>query len=182
VEPDGLALLSASPPRSSRRFRIVAPDWLPAFINAVRAFLTIGAVTIFWIVTQWLSGTLAIVFATAAVSLLAPRAEQAYSSTLNFIVGVSIAAVGALVVLLAVLPNTEGFVEFVLGEVSSVARGITAPKCTAQPAGSCYGKYPIFTWVRLAQGVPIRIRVTRIPDAIRLVAGMTATVEIDPQH
>jgi multidrug resistance efflux pump len=38
---------------------------------------------------------------------------------------------------------------------------------------------PIFTWVRLAQRVPVRIRIDQTPDGVRLVAGMTATVQID---
>jgi multidrug resistance efflux pump len=40
---------------------------------------------------------------------------------------------------------------------------------------------PIFTWVRLAQRVPVRIKIDRIPDGVRLVAGMTATVEVAPR-
>jgi len=40
---------------------------------------------------------------------------------------------------------------------------------------------PIFTWVRLAQRVPVRIRIDQVPSGIRLVAGMTATVQVDPQ-
>jgi multidrug resistance efflux pump len=40
---------------------------------------------------------------------------------------------------------------------------------------------PIFTWVRLAQRVPVRIHIDQVPDSVRLVAGMTATVQIDPQ-
>jgi hypothetical protein len=39
---------------------------------------------------------------------------------------------------------------------------------------------PIFTWVRLAQRVPVRIHVDHVPDGVRLVAGMTASVQIDP--
>jgi multidrug resistance efflux pump len=38
---------------------------------------------------------------------------------------------------------------------------------------------PIFTWVRLAQRVPVTIRINQIPDGVRLVAGMTATVQVD---
>jgi hypothetical protein len=30
---------------------------------------------------------------------------------------------------------------------------------------------PIFTWVRLAQRVPVRIKIDRIPDGVRLVEG-----------
>jgi multidrug resistance efflux pump len=40
---------------------------------------------------------------------------------------------------------------------------------------------PIFTWVRLAQRVPVQIHIDQVPDGVRLVAGMTATVQIDPQ-
>jgi multidrug resistance efflux pump len=40
---------------------------------------------------------------------------------------------------------------------------------------------PIFTWVRLAQRIPVRIRIDHVPDGVRLVAGMTATVQVDPQ-
>lgn len=37
---------------------------------------------------------------------------------------------------------------------------------------------PVYTWVRLAQRVPVRIRITHVPDGVPLVSGMTATVTI----
>jgi multidrug resistance efflux pump len=40
---------------------------------------------------------------------------------------------------------------------------------------------PIFTWVRLAQRVPVRIHIDQVPEGVRLAAGMTATVQIDPR-
>jgi multidrug resistance efflux pump len=40
---------------------------------------------------------------------------------------------------------------------------------------------PIYTWVRLAQRVPVRIHIDRVPDGVSLVAGQTATVEIEPR-
>ncbi|MEJ0047885.1 MAG: hypothetical protein WDN04_18505 [Rhodospirillales bacterium] len=40
---------------------------------------------------------------------------------------------------------------------------------------------PIFTWVRLAQRIPVRIAIDRVPNGVRLVAGMTATVQVDPK-
>jgi len=40
---------------------------------------------------------------------------------------------------------------------------------------------PIFTWVRLAQRIRVRIEIDPLPDGVVLVAGMTATVEIDPR-
>jgi multidrug resistance efflux pump len=39
---------------------------------------------------------------------------------------------------------------------------------------------PIFTWVRLAQRVPVRIDLDHVPDGVRLVAGQTANVQIVP--
>ena len=38
---------------------------------------------------------------------------------------------------------------------------------------------PIFTWVRLAQRIPVRIHIDEVPPGIILSAGMTATVEIE---
>jgi multidrug resistance efflux pump len=37
---------------------------------------------------------------------------------------------------------------------------------------------PIFTWVRLAQRIPVRIHIDEVPAGVVLSAGMTATVEI----
>lgn len=36
-----------------------------------------------------------------------------------------------------------------------------------------------FTWVRLAQRIPVRVRLTHVPQGVRLIAGRTATVTID---
>ncbi|AMK17240.1 MULTISPECIES: efflux RND transporter periplasmic adaptor subunit [Sphingobium] len=38
---------------------------------------------------------------------------------------------------------------------------------------------PTFSWVRLAQRVPVRIEIDRVPKGVRLVAGRTATVTLD---
>jgi RND family efflux transporter MFP subunit len=39
---------------------------------------------------------------------------------------------------------------------------------------------PTFSWVRLAQRIPVRVRIERLPTGTRLIAGRTATVEIVP--
>ncbi|MEN2978703.1 hypothetical protein P7L78_25895 [Tistrella bauzanensis] len=39
---------------------------------------------------------------------------------------------------------------------------------------------PTFSWVRLAQRIPVRIRIDPIPAGIKLISGSTATVEIIP--
>jgi multidrug resistance efflux pump len=38
---------------------------------------------------------------------------------------------------------------------------------------------PIFTWVRLAQRVPVHIKIDKVPDDVQLVAGTIATVQIE---
>ncbi|WP_440984077.1 HlyD family secretion protein, partial [Shinella sumterensis] len=35
-----------------------------------------------------------------------------------------------------------------------------------------------FSWVRLAQRIPVRIQIDQVPPGVELAAGMTATVEI----
>jgi multidrug resistance efflux pump len=53
----------------------------------------------------------------------------------------------------------------------------------AQPNGQGLANVnPIFTWVRLAQRIPVRIHLDEVPEGVVLAAGMTATVQIDPQH
>ena len=63
------------------------------------------------------------------------------------------------------------------GVVESVTRGISS----AQAAPGTQGLPdvdPVYTWVRLAQRIPIRIRITHVPAGVPLVAGMTCTVTI----
>jgi RND family efflux transporter MFP subunit len=40
---------------------------------------------------------------------------------------------------------------------------------------------PTFSWVRLAQRVPVRVVIDRLPPGVQLIAGRTATVEIRPR-
>jgi multidrug resistance efflux pump len=73
-----------------------------------------------------------------------------------------------------------GYSQLVHGHVGGVARGINIPNAQPDSAGLALVN-PIFTWVRLAQRVPVRIHINQVPDGVRLVAGMTATVQVDPQ-
>jgi multidrug resistance efflux pump len=68
--------------------------------------------------------------------------------------------------------------QVIRGHVQGVARGIEV--ANAQPDQSGLANVnPIFTWVRLAQRVPVRIHIDQVPDGVRLVAGLTATVQIE---
>src|SRR5712672_1935823 len=73
-----------------------------------------------------------------------------------------------------------GYSRLVRGHVGGVARGINIPNAQPDQAGLA-SVNPIFTWVRLAQRVPVRIAIDQVPNGVRLVAGLTATVQIDPQ-
>jgi multidrug resistance efflux pump len=72
-----------------------------------------------------------------------------------------------------------GYRQLVRGHVGGVARGINVPNAQPDPAGLA-SVNPIFTWVRLAQRVPVRIQIDQVPSSVRLVAGMTATVHVNP--
>jgi uncharacterized membrane protein YccC len=111
---DGLALLVDAPVPRRGGFRLRVPDWLPALVNAGRAFVTIGAVELFWIVTAWPNGAGAIEFAAIVVILLSPRADQAYAAAVSFIAGIGLATAFAAIITFAVLPNTETFAAFSL--------------------------------------------------------------------
>jgi len=70
-----------------------------------------------------------------------------------------------------------GHSEILRGHVDSIARAINV--ANAQPATQGVANVnPIFTWVRLAQRIPVRIHIDEMPPGVILSAGMTATVEI----
>ncbi len=64
------------------------------------------------------------------------------------------------------------------GHVESIAAGIEDRERTVG-AGLLANINPTFSWVRLAQRIPVRIRLDPAPDGVNLVAGMTATVYIN---
>jgi uncharacterized membrane protein YccC len=112
---NGLALLVDDPARSvprRRGLRLRVPDWLPSLVNAGRAFVTIVAVELLWIVTEWPNGASAITFAAIGVILFSPRADQAYATAMSFMVGTGLTVAFAAIVKFAVLPGLETFAGF----------------------------------------------------------------------
>jgi RND family efflux transporter MFP subunit len=65
----------------------------------------------------------------------------------------------------------------IAGHVAGVARGIQVANAGSDSSGLA-SVNPIFTWVRLAQRIPVRIAIDAIPPGLRLVAGQTASVDI----
>ncbi len=73
-----------------------------------------------------------------------------------------------------------GYPQTLRGHVDSIASAINV--ANAQPNGQGVATVnPIFTWVRLAQRIPVRIHIDSMPPGVVLAAGMTATVQIDPR-
>jgi len=63
------------------------------------------------------------------------------------------------------------------GHVEGVAAAIADADRSANPT-LLADVNPTFTWVRLAQRVPVRIKLDHVPAGTELVAGMTCTVDI----
>jgi uncharacterized membrane protein YccC len=78
--------------------------------------VVIGAVMLFWVISQWPSGASAMVFTAIGVILLPTRIGSGSSSTagLYFVVGTALATVFAAIIAFAVLPKLDTFFEFCL--------------------------------------------------------------------
>ncbi len=63
------------------------------------------------------------------------------------------------------------------GHIDSIATGIEDRERTAG-TGLLANINPTFSWVRLAQRVPVRINLDNVPGNVHLIAGLTATVEV----
>jgi RND family efflux transporter MFP subunit len=73
-----------------------------------------------------------------------------------------------------------GQAEKLTGHVESIATGIEDRERTS---GSLLANItPTFSWVRLAQRVPVRIALDKVPDGTKLIAGLTATVEVSERQ
>ncbi|MDK2857812.1 MAG: hypothetical protein PWQ89_931 [Verrucomicrobiota bacterium] len=62
------------------------------------------------------------------------------------------------------------------GHVESIAFGIHDRE--RDPTGVLINVTPTFSWVRLAQRVPVRIHIDSVPDSVRLISGRTVNVKI----
>jgi multidrug resistance efflux pump len=73
-----------------------------------------------------------------------------------------------------------GFDPLITGHVESIGRGIDDSNDETGGLG-LPDVNPTFSWVRLAQRVPVRIQLDKIPEGIELVAGLSASVSIQPE-
>jgi RND family efflux transporter MFP subunit len=72
-----------------------------------------------------------------------------------------------------------GYQSIVRGHVASISRGIDVANAQPNQQGLATVN-PIFTWVRLAQRIPVRVHIDEVPSDVRLAAGLTATVRVGP--
>jgi multidrug resistance efflux pump len=66
----------------------------------------------------------------------------------------------------------------VVGHVESIGRGI-ADTDAAPDAHGLPQVNPVFTWVRLAQRIPVRMHIDRVPPDVHLASGETCTIYVD---
>ena len=67
----------------------------------------------------------------------------------------------------------------VAGHVESISWAIADTNSDADANGLA-NVSPIFTWVRLAQRIPVRIHIDQVPDNVRIAAGQTCTIVLGP--
>src|SRR5271168_4757767 len=70
-----------------------------------------------------------------------------------------------------------GYALPIVGHVTTVTRGISVSDAAAGAQG-LPNVDPVYTWVRLAQRVPVRIAIDHVPAGVPLVSGTTATITI----
>ncbi len=63
------------------------------------------------------------------------------------------------------------------GHVDSITRGIQDQNGMADRSGLPEVN-PVFTWVRLAQRIPVRVHIDHVPDGVLLAAGMTCSISV----
>jgi multidrug resistance efflux pump len=71
-----------------------------------------------------------------------------------------------------------GYAQPILGHVATVTRGIGVSDAASGTQG-LPNPNPVYTWVRLAQRVPVRIAIDSVPPGIPLVSGMSTTLTIE---
>ena len=71
-----------------------------------------------------------------------------------------------------------GFDRPLKGHVEALTRGISDQNGEAG-SGGLVSVNPVFTWVRLAQRIPVHVHIDQTPPGIEIAAGMTCTVNLD---
>uniref|UniRef100_UPI0035CC3BBC efflux RND transporter periplasmic adaptor subunit n=1 Tax=uncultured Sphingomonas sp. TaxID=158754 RepID=UPI0035CC3BBC len=78
-----------------------------------------------------------------------------------------------------VTARVMGEARSILGHVTGLSAGIDDRERTTAAGTLLANVNPTFSWVRLAQRVPVRIAIDRVPPGMALIAGRTVTVSVD---
>lgn len=78
-----------------------------------------------------------------------------------------------------VVAHLMGVADPIRGHVESISAGV-ADRERSDNGPALANVNPSFSWVRLAQRIPVRIAIDTIPAGLRLIVGQTATVEVLP--
>jgi RND family efflux transporter MFP subunit len=70
-----------------------------------------------------------------------------------------------------------GYSAPITGHIATVTRGVSVSNAAASTQG-LPNVDPVYTWVRLAQRVPVRIAIDKVPPGVPLVSGLTATITL----
>jgi len=70
-----------------------------------------------------------------------------------------------------------GYSAPIVGHIATVTRGVSVSNAAASTQG-LPNVDPVYTWVRLAQRVPVRIAIDNVPPGVPLVSGLTATITL----
>ncbi len=73
-----------------------------------------------------------------------------------------------------------GYKPIITGHVETIARGINDTNASGDALG-LQNVNPVFTWVRLAQRIPVRIAIDHVPDGLVVAAGMTCSIDVGPE-
>src|SRR4029079_7324676 len=92
--------------------RASVADWLPALVNAGRAFVAIGMVELFWVVTAWPNGAVMMVVIAVLMLLLSPMGDLAYRGAIGVTVVTASSILCAAIIKFAVLPGLDSFPAF----------------------------------------------------------------------
>lgn len=72
-----------------------------------------------------------------------------------------------------------GVAEPIHGHVESIATGVEDRERSDRESALA-NVNPSFQWVRLAQRIPVRVTIDKLPAGLKLIVGQTATVEVEP--
>lgn len=95
--------------KPARRQRWVIADSLPAWQAGARAFLSVVAVSAFWIVTAWPSGAFAVAFAVISTLIFASFGDEAHTRATDYTIGVAAIALLGSGIYFYVLPALSTF-------------------------------------------------------------------------